>query len=103
MDACTKVQHRFKQGGVAHRLVADVGTFAAPFAVFVFYQIRAFLNDRNHAVGVLVVRVLQLFANKRLAKGIKLMQFLHLQSFGFQNRICKNQNNSNNFRSMRRR
>ena len=50
MDACTKVQHRFKQGGVAHRLVANMGTFAAPFAVFVFYQIRAFLNDRNHAV-----------------------------------------------------
>jgi len=70
MDACTKVQHRFKQGGVAHRLVADVGTFAAPFAVFVFYQIRAFLNDRNHAVGVLVVRVLQLFANRHLAKGV---------------------------------
>lgn len=66
MDACTKVQHRFKQGGVAHRLIADVGTFAAPFAVFVFYQIRAFLNDRYHVVGVLVVRVLQLFANIRL-------------------------------------
>lgn len=79
MDACTKVQHRFKQGGVAHRLIANMGTFAAPFAVFVFYQIRAFLNDRNHVVCVLVLnRVLLLFSNKHLSKGIKLIQFLHL-------------------------
>ena len=42
-----------------------MGTFAAPFAVFVFTKFGHFLTIGIMLSGVLVVRVLQLFANKR--------------------------------------
>ena len=88
------MQNRFKNGANACCSITYMRTLTEVVALLVLYKIRAFLNDRNHAVGVLVVRVLQLFANIRLAKEqdrIHQTRYL-LQTPSFQNQrhICRN-------------